>query len=76
MKYSAVLSLVLAVVGVVLWIEGGPHPRTRAAWLLLVAILIISAMPMLLCWLFCYTATAPIPRLAKALGVPMTELLG
>jgi hypothetical protein len=47
----------------VLWIEGGPHPRTRMAWLLLVAILIVSAMPMLLCWLFCYTATAPIPTM-------------
>jgi hypothetical protein len=30
---SAMLSLVLAVGGVVLSIEGGPHPRTRAAWL-------------------------------------------
>jgi len=55
------LSLALAVVGVVLWIEGGPHPRTRAAWLLLVAILIVSALPALLCWLFCSTAPAPIP---------------
>jgi hypothetical protein len=44
----------------VLWIEGGPHPRTRAAWLLLVAILIVSALPMLLCWLFCDTAGAPL----------------
>jgi hypothetical protein len=52
-KYSVMLSLVLAVVGVVLWIEGGPHPRTGAAWLLLVAILIVSATPMLMCWLFC-----------------------
>jgi hypothetical protein len=46
-------SLLLAVMGVVLWIEGGPHPRTPAAWVLLMAILIISALPMLLCWLFC-----------------------
>ena len=60
-KYSAMLSLVFAIVGVVLWIEGGPHPRTRAAWLLLVAILIVSALPMLLCWLFCYAAAAPLP---------------
>jgi hypothetical protein len=60
-KYSAMLSLVFAIVGVVLWIEGGPHPRTRAAWLLLMAILIVSALPMLLCWLFCYTAAAPLP---------------
>jgi hypothetical protein len=44
---------VLGAIGVVLWIEGGPHPRTSAAWLLLVAILIVSARPMLLCWLFC-----------------------
>jgi hypothetical protein len=47
------LSLVMAVVGVVMWIEGGPHPRTRAAWLLLVAILIVSVLPMLVCRLFC-----------------------
>jgi len=60
-KYSAMLSLVLAIVGVVLWIEGGPLPRTRMAWLLLVAILIVSAMPMLLCWLFCYAAAVPLP---------------
>ena len=51
--YSLMLSLILAVVGVVLWMEGGPHPRTRAAWLLLVAILIVSALPMLMCRLFC-----------------------
>ncbi len=51
--YSVMLSLVLAVVGVVLWIEGGPHPRTWAAWQLLVAIVIVSALPTLLCWLFC-----------------------
>jgi len=37
----------------VLWLEGGPTPRTWAAWLLLVAILIVSALPALLCWLFC-----------------------
>jgi hypothetical protein len=55
------LSLVLAIVGVALWIEGGPHPRARMAWLLLVAILIVSALPMLLCCLFCSTAAAPIP---------------
>jgi hypothetical protein len=60
-KYSATLSLVLAIVGVVLWIEGGPHPRTRMAWLLLVAILIVSALRMLLCWLFCSTVAAPFP---------------
>jgi hypothetical protein len=64
-KYSAVLSLVLAIVSVVLWIEGGPHPRTRMAWLLLVAILTVSALPMLMCWLFCYTVDAPIP-----VGIP------
>ena len=51
--YSLVLSLLLALIGVVMWIEGGPHPRTCAAWLLLVAILIVSALPMLMCWLFC-----------------------
>ncbi len=51
--YSLMLSVVLAVVGVVLWIEGGPHPRTGAAWLLLVAILIVAALPALLCQLFC-----------------------
>lgn len=53
MTYSLMLSVIMTVVGAVLWIEGGPHPRTRAAWLLLVAIVIVSAMPMLLCWLFC-----------------------
>ncbi len=51
--YSLMLSVVMAVIGVVLWIEGGPHPRTWAARLLLVAILLIAALPMLLCWLFC-----------------------
>jgi len=53
MTYSVVLSLLLALIGVVLWIEGGPHPRTWAAWLLLLAIAIVSALPMLLCYLFC-----------------------
>jgi uncharacterized protein (DUF983 family) len=51
--YSVVLSLVMTVVGVVLWIEGGPHPRTWAAWLVLVAILMVAALPALLCRLFC-----------------------
>ena len=51
--YGLLLSLVLAAVGVVVWIEGGPHPRTWAAWLLLLAILVIAALPALLCWLFC-----------------------
>jgi hypothetical protein len=53
MTYSVVLSLLFALIGVVTWIEGGPHPRTWAAWLLLVTILIVSALPVLLCWLFC-----------------------
>ncbi len=53
MTYSLVLSLLLTLVGVVLWTEGGPTPRTWEAWLLLVAILTVSALPMLLCWLFC-----------------------
>jgi hypothetical protein len=53
MTYSLMLSVVMAVVGVVMWIEGGPHPRTAGAWLLLGAILIVSATPMLMCWLFC-----------------------
>ena len=53
MTYSVVLSLVMTVVGVVLWIEGGPTPRTWAAWLLLVTIVIISALPALLCWVLC-----------------------
>jgi heme/copper-type cytochrome/quinol oxidase subunit 4 len=51
--YSLMLSVVMTVIGIVLWIEGGPHPRTRAAWLLLAAIVIVSALPMLLCWRFC-----------------------
>ena len=55
MTYSLVLSLLLAGIGSVLWIEGGPHPRTRGAWLLLVGILIVAAQPALLCWLFCWT---------------------
>jgi hypothetical protein len=53
MTFSLVLSLLLALLGIVFWTEGGPHPRPWAAWLLLVAILIVSALPMLLCWLFC-----------------------
>lgn len=47
------LSVVMTVVGVVLWIEGRPQPRIRAAWRLLVAIAIGSALPALLCWLLC-----------------------
>ncbi len=53
MTASLGVSLLLAVVGLVLWIEGGPHPRTRGAWLLLVAIVIVSALPALFCRLFC-----------------------
>jgi len=33
--------------------EGGPHPRTWAAWLLLVAILTAAALPTLLCHFVC-----------------------
>ena len=47
------LSFVMTVIGVVLWIEGGAHPRTWAAWLLLVVILIVSTLPALLCRLLC-----------------------
>jgi hypothetical protein len=53
MTYSLVASLLFALIGVMLWTEGGPTPRTWAAWLLLVVILIVSALPMLMCWLFC-----------------------
>jgi hypothetical protein len=53
MTFSLVAALLLALIGVVLWIEGGPHPRTWGAWLLLVAILIVAALPALLCSLFC-----------------------
>jgi hypothetical protein len=53
MILSVVLSLILGAIGVVLWVEGGPTPRTWAAWLVLVAILIVSALPTLLCRLFC-----------------------
>ena len=45
--------LLFALLGVVVWIEGGPHPRTWGAWLLLVAILIVSALPALFYRLFC-----------------------
>jgi hypothetical protein len=53
MTISLSVSLLFAVIGLVLWIEGGPHPRTRAAWLLLAAILIVAALPVLMCGLFC-----------------------
>jgi hypothetical protein len=53
MTFSLGVSLLLAVIGVVLWIEGGPHPRTWGAWLLLGAIVIVSALPALFCRLFC-----------------------
>lgn len=33
MMFSFAVSLLLAVIGAVLWIEGGPHPRTWGAWL-------------------------------------------
>ena len=51
--FSLVVSLLIALIGVVLWIEGGPTPRTRDAWLLLVAIFIVAALPVLMCGLFC-----------------------
>ena len=50
---SVVLSLILGTIGTVLWLEGGPQPRTWEAWFLLVVILMVAAAPMLLCWLFC-----------------------
>ena len=34
MTFSVVLSLLFALLGVVVWIDGGPHPRTWGAWLL------------------------------------------
>jgi len=53
MTVSLAVSLLFAVIGLVLWIEGGSHPRTWGAWLLLVAILIVSALPALFYRLFC-----------------------
>jgi len=53
LRLRAALSLRLAAIGLVLWVGGGPHPRTRGAWLLLVAILIVAALPALLYWMFC-----------------------
>ncbi len=53
MTLSVVLSLILGVIGIVLWVEGGPQPRTRGAWLLLGAIIVVAPLPMVLCWLFC-----------------------
>ena len=53
MMLSVGLSLVLGAVGIVIWLEGGPHPRTWPAWFLLGVILIVTALPVLLCQLFC-----------------------
>lgn len=53
MTFSLVLSLLLALLGAELWIEGGPHPRTWAAWLLLAAVLVVATLPALMCGLFC-----------------------
>jgi hypothetical protein len=53
MMLSVVLSLILGTIGTVLWLEGGPQPRTWEAWFLLVVILMVAAAPMLMCWLFC-----------------------
>jgi hypothetical protein len=53
MTFSLGVSLLLAVIGLGLWVGGGPHPRTRGAWLLLVAIVIVSALPVLICRLLC-----------------------
>lgn len=53
MTLSLVAALLLSLIGVVLWLEGGPHPRTWGAWWLLVVILVVSALPALLCWLLC-----------------------
>jgi len=53
MTFAVALSCALEVIGLVVWIEGGPHPRTREAWLLLLAILVVAALPALICRLFC-----------------------
>ncbi len=47
MTLSVVLSLFLAAIGLALWIEGGPQPRTWGAWRLLVAIVVVAALPIL-----------------------------
>lgn len=52
MRSALEVSLLFALIGVVFWIGGGPHPRTRREWLLLMAILIVAALPALLCWAF------------------------
>jgi len=53
MMLSVALSLVLGAIGIVIWLEGGPHPRTWHAWFLLGVILIVTALPVLFCQLFC-----------------------
>src|ERR1700737_1262477 len=47
MILSVVLSLILGAIGIVLWSEGGPQPRTWGAWVLLVAIVVVAALPLL-----------------------------
>lgn len=49
MRFCFVVSLVLALIGLTLWVEGGPHPRTWEAWVLLGGVLIVAAMPAFLC---------------------------
>jgi hypothetical protein len=70
MPFSVVVSLILAGIGGTIWLEGGPHPRTRGAWLLLVAILIVAALPVLLC---CWAAPVIARLHARHLTVPGTE---
>ncbi len=53
MSAALEVSVLFALIGVVFWIGAGPHPRTRGAWLRLLAILIVAALPALLCWAFC-----------------------
>jgi hypothetical protein len=47
------MSCIFAVIGLVIWFEGGLHARTWASWLMLVGILVGAALPVPICRLFC-----------------------
>jgi len=49
MGRGLLFSLILELIGLVLWFESGPH-ATRGAWILLAMMLILGAVPVVFAW--------------------------